>query len=224
MNRNDYHLLETAKDFEDFWSNWEIEDVPNGDFQKGDILVKVWKDEKNPNKKIPCEAFVFMEDFDPPNGKPLFHLANLDDLRVSLHQTHTHLGRWTFKRVKESDLFYKENITDRVAIDERFPIEEGDLIDVRLGNGKWSLAVFLGLNEDWLEEGSGPTYSIHLCNKTIREALGAQITHCHYNKPNGNYETKIIRVKGQDYWRQKWATADLWNKKDECYDVRWRKK
>ena len=53
MNRNDYHLLETAKDYDDFWTNWEIEDVPNGDFQKGDILVKVWKDEKNPNKKIP---------------------------------------------------------------------------------------------------------------------------------------------------------------------------
>ena len=193
MNRNDYHLLETAKDYDDFWTNWELEDVPITDFQKGDILVKVWKDEKNPNKEIPRCAEVFMDQMPLRYGE-LRRLCSADlyDLRVSPKPTGP-FSNWTYKRVKESDLFFKENVTDRVANDERFPVKRGDLIDVRVGNGKWCLAVFLGLNEDWLEEGDGPTWSIHLANKTIREAMGEQFAHCRYNKINPpkpfDYET-----------------------------------
>ncbi len=228
MNRNDYHLLEEAKDYDDFWTNWELEDVPHTDYQKGDILVKVWKNDKL-NKEIPRDAFVFMEDLPDPEGDPWrLCCANLDDLRLRHVPAIALRENWTYKRVKESDLFFKENITDRVAIDERFPLDKGDLIDVRLGNGKWSLALFLGLNEGWLEEGEGPTYSIYLCGKTIREAMGEQFSSCRANVINPpspfDFETKIIRVQGQDYYRQKWATTDLWNAKDLCYDVRWRKK
>lgn len=220
MNRNDYHLLETAKDYDDFWTNWELEDVPITDFQSGDILVQVFKPD------IPREAVVFLNpDCDVPAGH--FRCVPCESLKsitiTPSERTYPCGEQSTYKRVKESALFYKENITDQ--LDHPFyPLKRGDLMEMRLGNGKWCLALFLGLEEDWLEKSEGATWSIHLCNKTIREALGNQFGSCR-RLIDIDYESNIIRVR-QHRWvgDKELRTADLLNGQGRCYDVRWRKK
>ena len=108
-------------------------------------------------------------------------------------------------------------------------------MDVRVGKGKWSLAIWLGLDEDWFEKTHGqPGYIIHLCNKSVGETFGkgqdGYSTWRPFGEPCAHRRDKMFRVCNPLWWKP-WtddnrglAMLDFENSHGAHYNVRWRKR
>lgn len=222
---NYYENTGHSGDLRTYWSQWELESVPHTEWQKGDILVDCYDDN-------PSYATMFLEQ----QGKEQSgHYIFAGKCLTWWHKDTTWVPnkdtpQREWLRVKDRERWFEENITNNIG--QECPLKRGDLVEVRVGKGKWSLGLWLGLDENWFERNSEPAYVIHLCNKNVREAFGeGQDAYSTWRSDTitANLADKMFRVSNPT-WHRPWTgdnqtltTLDFENNKGTHYNVRWRK-
>ena len=189
---NDFTLLRPDLD---------LEQVCHTEWVKGDILYyksvrPEWDRETQNLVRVPYLDGPYQ--FDCWYEDDHYKQRNVGTLRASVVPLKYKGEERISLRMKDGPRWFEENIIKRAA--EQAPYDKGDLVKVRLGKGKTTIGLWLGLDKDWLMPNDArPTYLIRLCNKNVGEALGTnngmEHTADYYGCPSNNFTDTTLRVR-----------------------------